>query len=62
MLRNERLWVKVKENLQSALGMNERKVHKKKKSQQGTNKLAWDSPLNFYTLFRKKGLMTQVKA
>ena len=36
----------------------EQKIHKKKKSQQGTNKIAWDSSLNFYTLLIKKDLMT----
>lgn len=32
MLKNERLRLKVKENLQSALGMKEQKVHEKKKA------------------------------
>lgn len=46
--------------------MKEQKVHKKK-NREMTNVIPWDSPLDFYTLFRKKKkekevLITQVKA
>lgn len=53
MMLHKRLWVKGTENLQSAPGMKAQKVQEEK-SRQETNKCAWDSPLNFYTLFRKK--------
>ena len=62
MMSHEGLWVeKGEEHFHSAPGMKAQNVQEEK-SQQKTNKCTWDSPLNFYTLFRgKKGLITQVK-